>query len=32
MFWLGFLTGVYTLGIMEFAGLIIYAVKRRNKK
>lgn len=32
MFWIGVLTGVYGLLIVEFIGVLIYAVKRRNKK
>jgi hypothetical protein len=32
MFWLGFLLGGYALGLIEFIGILIYAVKRGRKK
>jgi hypothetical protein len=32
MFWLGVLVGAYGLLIVEFIGILIYAVKRRKKK
>ena len=28
MFWLGFLLGGYALGVIEFIGILIYALKR----
>ena len=30
MFWLGFLAGAYALGLIEFIGILIYAIKRRK--
>ena len=32
MFWLGFLTGIYVVLIIEFISILIYAIKRRHKK
>ena len=32
MFWLGFLVGAYALGLIEFIGILVYAVKRGRKK
>jgi hypothetical protein len=32
MFWLGVLSGIYGLLIVEFIGALIYAVKRGKKK
>ena len=32
MFWLGFLLGSYVLGLIEFIGILVYAVKRGKKK
>ena len=32
MFWIGFLAGAYALGLVEFIGILVYAVKMRNKK
>lgn len=32
MFWLGFFLGGYVFGLIEFIGILIYAIKRRNKK
>lgn len=32
MFWIGFLSGAYALGLVEFIGILVYALKRRNKK
>ena len=30
MFWLGFLAGAYALGLIEFIGILVYAIKRRK--
>ena len=32
MFWLGFFAGAYALGLIEFTGILVYAVKRGRKK
>lgn len=32
MFWLGFFAGAYALGLIEFIGILVYVLKRRNKK
>ena len=32
MFWIGVLVGIYGLLIIEFIGILIYAIKRRRKK
>jgi hypothetical protein len=31
MFWLGFFVGTYVLGLIEFIGILVYAVKRGRK-
>ena len=31
MFWIGFLSGAYALGLVEFIGILVYAVKRGSK-
>lgn len=31
MFWLGFIAGIYTLAVAEFAFLIIKAVKKQDE-
>lgn len=32
MFWGGFFVGVYAAIIVEFTGILVYAIKRRRKK
>ena len=32
MFWIGFLVGAYSLGLVEFIGILVYAIKRGKKK
>jgi hypothetical protein len=32
VFWLGFFVGGYVLAVIEFIGILIYALKRGKKK
>ncbi len=32
MFWLGFFVGGYALVLIEFIGILVYAIKRGKKK